>query len=242
MMKSWSGFVLILCIVTSCTNEVPKGANTSTAVRSDLNGFSGPLEYAVVPDNVVHDTLLVQVTIDLQDGTNIMVASNMEEKFEGLRLYHYRALPDSSAEVISVSVPAYDSWSMLPTFFGPGKGMNGTWMAANFGERESWGQKLFWCENGFQDLGFIDVAFPEHIVEQDTTYLKRTTIAPHMRFGQSNDTALFVFDCDSVYIYDDLKDRTDYVVPSTSVRYTYHPNTGLVLWINGEPRTPRPNT
>ena len=241
-MKSWTGIVLITCIISSCTNDVPKNAKTAEDPSSARNGFTGPLEYAIVPDNVVHDTLLVQVCFDLQDGTNIMVASNSEEKFEGLRLYHYRALPDSSADVISVSVPAYDSWSMLPTFFGPGKGMNGSWMAANFGERESWGQKLFWCDNGFQDRGFIDMAFPERVVEEDTTYLKRTTIAPHMRIGYSNDTTLFVFACDSVYLYDDLKGRTDYVVSSAAVRYTYHANTGLVLWINGEPRTPRPNS
>ncbi len=118
MVKGWSGIAVITCLVMSCTNEAPKNANTPEDEPA-LNGFSGPLEYAVVPDNVVHDTLLVQVALNLQDGTNIMVASNIEEKFEGLRLYHYRALPDSSAEVLSVSVPAYDSWSMLPTFFGP---------------------------------------------------------------------------------------------------------------------------
>ncbi|MBK7297308.1 MAG: hypothetical protein IPI91_11970 [Flavobacteriales bacterium] len=63
-----------------------------------------------------------------------------------------------------------------------------------------------------------------------------------MRVGYSNDTTLFMFDCDSVYIYDDLKGHADYVVPSASIRYTYHPTTGLVLWMNGVPRTPKPNT
>lgn len=235
------GIVVFALLFSGCTYEATESSETPEQKGPDLSTYAGPIEYAVVPDNVKHDTLLVQVTMDLEDGTYIMVASHVDEKFEGLRLYHYRSLPDSSAEILAVSAPAYDSWSMLPMFFGPGKSLNGSWMVANFGERESWGQKLFWCENDFQDRGFIDLAYPEHVVEQDTSYLKRKNIAPYIRVGSSGDTTMFHFACDSVYIYDDLKGQMNYVVPAASVRYTYLPGSGLVLWVNGIPRVPEPN-
>lgn len=201
----------------------------------------GPLALTMVDDNVRHDTLLVQVTFDLGDGTHLMVASNVEETFEGLRLYHYRARPDSSAEILHVSAPAYDSWTMLPTLFGEGAGLNDKWVLANFGERESWGQKVMWFQQGFHDRGFMHVALPERMVEEDSTFLRRTNIAPHMRMDQRGDTTFFTFACDSVFLYDDNAGGVDLIVPSSSIRYILHPGAGLILWIDGQPRpTPRP--
>lgn len=200
-----------------------------------------PLEVPVVDDNVRHDTLLVQVTFDLGDGTYVMVASHREETFEGLRLYHYIARPDSSAEVLHVSAPAYDSWTMLPTFFGLGRSTTDTmpmdrWILANFGERESWGQKVMLLQNGFQDRGFMHAALPERVVEEGRSSMKCANIAPHMRFATSADTAIFTFACDSVFLYDDHQGRTDIILPARTLRYTFHPHDGLVLWVDGRPR------
>ena len=131
------------------------------------------LELELVPDNVRHDTLLIQVTFALPGGEFLMVASNVKETFEGLRLYRYEALPDSSARVLAVSPPAYDSWTMLPTVFRSPTDPSTLLVLANFGERQSWGQKVLRLDDGgFTDLGFLDVALPVWIQEEDTALMK----------------------------------------------------------------------
>lgn len=233
--------VLAAGMFTACTNGGTPGHGSPAPVVIQPSADGAPLAIPVVDDNVRHDTLLIQVTFDLGDGTHLMVASNVEETFEGLRLYHYRARPDSSAEILHVSAPAYDSWTMLPTFFGEGNGPDGKWILANFGERESWGQKVMWFSNGFHDRGFMHAALPERIEDENGPRLKCTNIAPHMRLAHHGDTAVFTFACDSVFLYDDHQGRTDIILPGGSLRYTYHPGNGLLLWIDGRPRpTQRP--
>ena len=195
-----------------------------------------PLELPIVDPNVKHDTLLVQVAFAVGDGTYLMVASNVTESFEGLRLYHYRAQPDSSTEIIAVSAPGYDSWTMLPTVFGQAGTLEGSWVLANFGERGSWGQKIMRYDGKFRDHGFMDIALPERVNEPDTGYIRLTSIAPHIRIALHNDTTSFTLACDSVYMYDDLDGHNDIILPANTVHYTYHPATGLVLWVNGSAR------
>src|SRR6188474_799733 len=85
----------------------------STVKVSDTTGI--PIAYAQLEDNVKHDMLLIQTTFDLGDGTFVMVAGNVQETFEGIRLYRYRLLQDSTPEILAYSSPGYDSWTMLPT-------------------------------------------------------------------------------------------------------------------------------
>lgn len=211
--------------------------STPPAVKGQTTPEAGaPLSFPLVEDDLRHDTLLIQVTFDLGDGTHLMVASNVDETFEGVRLYHYRARPDSSAEVLHVSAPGYDSWTMLPTIFGEGTGLGGKWVLANFGERESWGQKLMWYDDGFHGRGFMDVAVPERITDGDTIRLKRGNIAPHMRMHVLGDTIAFTFTCDSVYVYDDHRGGLDRTLPGSRLRYTWHPSMGLEFWIDGDRR------
>jgi hypothetical protein len=180
--------------------------------------------------------LLIQTTFDLGDGTFVMVAGNQEPTFEGIRLYRYKVLADSTPLVLSYSTPGYDSWTMFPTFFPVPKREAQFFVLANFGERESWGQKVLRMDGGFTDLGFMDVAFPERINDGDTAYLRRTSIGPYSRVNFNNDTVVFMFACDSVYLYDDLAGKNDYIVPAFKVRYTHHPSTGLELWFDGQRR------
>ena len=233
---------ILVALLCACGDGPAKEASNegSDTLRADLppaTGAASPgVEFPQVEDNVRNDTLLIQVTFDMGDGTYVMVASNREETFEGLRLYRYELLPDSNAKVLSSSAPAYDSWTMLPTFF-PYPNPPGTFMIlANFGERESWGQKLIFMDKAFTDLGFLDVAYPEHIVEGDSAYVKRTNVAPFGRFEMHIDTLVFTFACDSLFLYDDMAGHNDLIVPANSIRYTCHPKTGLVLWQNGQPR------
>jgi len=236
MSKSLALILAVAVTIIGCGDPVvEQKTETSQTVLQTADGM--PLELPIVETNVRHDTLLVQVAFAVGDGTYLMVASNVTESFEGLRLYHYRAQPDSSAEVIAVSAPGYDSWTMLPTVFGQAGTLEGAWIMANFGERGSWGQKLMWYDGTFHDRGFMDIAYPEHVNEQDTAYVRLTNIAPLMRMAMNNDTTSFTLACDSVYMYDDLNGHNDIILPSSTVRYTYHPATGLVLWVNGIART-----
>ncbi|MCB0771644.1 MAG: hypothetical protein KDC00_14690 [Flavobacteriales bacterium] len=193
----------------------------------------GPIAYPQVDDNVRHDTLLIQTTFDLQDGTFIMVASHIAEKFEGLRLVRYRPLPDSAADVIAVSAPGYDSWTMLPSFFRTEGMTKDHLVLANFGEKESWGQKLMRLDDVFIDLGFLDVAWPERVVEDDTLVLKRRNIGAYTRMHVQGDTTFITFTTDSVYLYEDLEKHFDVVLPAGQVHYTLDRSNGLQLWVNG---------
>lgn len=193
-----------------------------------------PVVFSALDDNIRHDTLLIQTTFDMGDGTFVMVAGNVEPKFEGIRLYRYKVLPDSNARILASSNGGYDSWTMLPTFFSIPNPPGTYLILANFGERESWGQKLMFMDSTFTDLGFLDVAFPEHMVEDDSAYVKRTNIAPYGRLALHGDTAVFTFECDSLFVYDDMAGHNDIIVPAAGIRYTYHPETGLEIWHNGQ--------
>ncbi len=207
-----------------------------------VNDTTGsPIAYPALEDNIKHDTLLIQTTFDLGDGTFVMVAGNVQETFEGIRLYRYRLLPDSAAQILAYSSPGYDSWTMLPTFFRLPHAPDVQMVLANFGERESWGQKLFLMDHEFSDLGFMDIALPERVMEDDTLRLKRRGIGPFTRMVEHGDTSVFTFACDSVFLYDDLAGNMDQVLPNHSVRYTFHRDTGLDLWLNGQRRAvPKP--
>jgi hypothetical protein len=180
----------------------------------------GPHPFTQFDQNVYHDTLLVQTSFDLGDGSYVMVASHVEDTFEGLRLVRYAFAADSSVYVRAVSAPGYDSWTLLPSFFPVDSAhVNGPlWVLANMGEKESWGQKVMMLDSTFRDIGFLDMAYPERVMEDDTLRLKRRSIAPYLRLLQRGDTAYWGVACDSVYLYDDLQGHQDVVLAAHRVR------------------------
>lgn len=224
----------VLLLLSACReNDAGSTANVAVPAR-DTSHWHGPgalerVHFPQVADNVKHDTLAVQITFDMQDGTHLMVASNTEETFEGLALYRYRAKVDSSAEILARSAPAYDSWTMFPTFFRE-PGSNGPLLVfANFGEKQSWGQKVMLLDStGFTDAGFLEVALPVRVNEQDSAYLKRESIAPVLRlFGDTLE-----FACDSLYIYDDGAGGRDRIVAAREAHYVIG-NGQPTLYMNG---------
>ncbi|HOZ41492.1 MAG: hypothetical protein IPN62_02995 [Flavobacteriales bacterium] len=229
-------FGLILILWGCGPSNTPAGPTADPTVPGRT-----PLELPIVPDNLRHDTLLVQVTLGLSDSTYLMVASNRDETFEGLRLYRYRLDADSNAAYLAVSSPAYDSWTMLPTCFAidTARPTEALWVLANFGEKESWGQKVMLLDHAFMDIGFMEVALPERVLEDDTLRLKRRNVAPAMRYSEHGDTAVWLFACDSVFLYDDQEGRSDQVVHASQLRYTYEVTEGLALWVNGRKRLVR---
>ncbi|MEX1132617.1 MAG: hypothetical protein WEC15_05285, partial [Flavobacteriales bacterium] len=167
-----------------------------------------------------------------------MVASNVDETYEGLRLYKYSLVGKEKQPLIhSSSSPGYDSWTLLPTFFMDPRQDSAYIALANTGERNSWGQKVLGMKDGFTDLGFLDVAVPEWVDEGDTTLLRLRNIAPYTRCRAEGAGMSFLFECDSVYLYDDLRGGLDIVVPANWLRYTWTPEQGMVLWYQGEART-----
>lgn len=223
-------------MAASC-NTQPSDEHSTVAVPvRDTSHWHGPaalerLNFPQVADNVRNDTLAIQTTFDLGDGTFVMVASSVVETFEGLRLIRYALLPDSNARVIATSAPAYDSWTMLPTFLGkPG---DSTFIVmANFGEKQSWGQKLMTLDkSGFTNIGFLEAALPVHVVESDSAYLKRESIASHVRWTDAASGAI-EFAGDSVYLYDDGRGGSDYVIATARVKCMRNGN-ALQLWIDG---------
>lgn len=190
-------------------------------------------------DNVRHDTLLVYTTHAVGNGTFLMAARNVEDTREGLRLFLYRPRPDSSAEVLAVSKPAYDSDVMLPTFFTTGDTSDGLVVLANYGSWDSWGQNAFVLKDRqFKDLGWLDVA--ERVWENrlDSVQQRRLNIAPKTIVTGKNGQFEFTFATDSVQLYDDLEGGIEVMLPSIRVRYRF---TGLDmrLLVDGHARIPK---
>ncbi len=199
-----------------------------------------PLELANLDDNVRNDTLLVYTTHSMRNGTFVMAARNVEENREGLRLYLYKPRPDSSAEILAVSKPAYDSEVMLPTFFSTGDTADGTIILANYGGLESWGQNVFWLVGGhFKDLGWLDVADRTFKVRMDSLQQWRSTIAPFTNVHGEGGKFDFTFRGDSVLLYDDLQGGREVMLPTSRIRYRYD-GKGMVLIVDGRPRIPMP--
>lgn len=241
MNSTWIGwFMLCSATLASCSTPAERKSSPEEEASTEIPGVRA-FHYNAVDDNVRHDTLLIQTTFDLGDGSYVMVASHRDERFEGLRLYRYRPGADSSAHMIAISSPAYDSWTMLPSFFGQDSARtDDLWVLANFGERESWGQKLLKLDgNGFHDLGFIDVALPERVSEDGQSVLKRRNIAPYARMTITGDSAWVRFACDSVFLYDDQAGGFDRLVPGASLAFSFSPNEGLNLWLHDVKRPVR---
>lgn len=234
--------VLLMLLVSACGDASRDANGTATVTHRDTAHWHGTdawerVAFPQVADNVRNDTLAVQITFDLLDGTYLMVASNAEETFEGLALYRYRARPDSSAEVLTRSAPAYDSWTMYPTFFRKPNTNGPMLVFANFGEKQSWGQKVMVLDSaGFAEVCFLEVALPVRVAEADTGYLKRESIAPHLRAFA--DTLEFA--CDSIYIYDDGAGGRDRIVPARNARYVIVRGRS-VLYLDGRRVTVAPS-
>lgn len=204
-----------------------------------------PIQFEQIEDNIRHDTLLIQTTFDLNDGTFLMVASHKlsEEKLNegdreaGLRLYHYRAKPDSTYEIISRSSSANDSWTMFPTFFKDPIKVGSYIILANFGERNSWGQKVIrFNVEGFTDMGYLNIAKIERIGEGEEVELKHRTIAPDTRISSEGSELVFTFDLDELILFDDLRGVLDQPIEARRIQYRWSEEEGLLLYIDGEVR------
>lgn len=232
----YPGILALLSVLAACTGPVPQEPPAPTVHEPE---GSAPLSYPQVDDLLQHDTLLIQTTFDLGDGTWVMVASHVEERRAGLRLYRFRTLADNSAQVLAVSSPGYDSETLYPTFFRHPLDSMAWLVLANVGERDSWGQKVFTLdERGFRDHGFLDLAMPETGQEGEERGTRLRNIAPYARCSAEGGVLQVRFVCDSVYLYDDLRGGLDRVMPAGSVRYLVPQEGRAVLWVDGEERRP----
>jgi hypothetical protein len=224
---------MVVLALAACTANLPEeGAGAVPAVNDATTG--GPLMYPQVDDNVRHDTLLVHTTFDLGDGTFVMVAEHIEGRRAGLRLYRYRTRADSSAEVIAVSSPGYDSETLFPMFFRHPADSNAWLVLANLGERESWGQKVFTLDQrGFTDQGFLDVAMPVVVDHGGGAEKRLMSIAGHARCSAVKDGVRITFACDKVHLYDDQRGKLDLEYAGHSVWYIIPAEGKAVLWVEG---------
>lgn len=230
---------LVMGALTACGG--PPAPSSTPLIHAEKPG--GIVNFPAIDDNLQHDTLLIQVTFDLGAGKYLMVASNVEEQFEGLRLYRYTLTGTGASNIEAISAPGYDSWTLLPTFFEDPLSQGGHVILANLGERNSWGQKVMRMHEEFTDLGFLDVALPERVQESDTAYLKLKNAGPFALCTRDGNRMNFSFQCDSLYLYDDLRGNVDVIVPAQWVRYEWSPEEGMVLWYRDEARkAPDPAT
>ncbi len=232
---------LFVLLLMACGDPVPENGVPVETVQDTVAALPGwkRLDLAILPDNVLHDTLLVHTTYDLGDGLFLMAAQNNNYNREGIRLYLYRPKADSSAELLAWSKPGYDSETMLPTFFTNGHKADGMVILANMGERQSWGQEVFWLKDGkISGLGFLDVAVREWRTVDDSTYQFRTSIAPRTVVTGADGMFDFAFTGDSLQLYDDLQGHSEVMLPTGAVRYRY--GNGWRLWLNGRPVEPPP--
>lgn len=214
------GFVTFVAI--SCGGGAEQGAtSTPTAVAEVDTGIVWQrVELPGLPDNVRHDTLLIQTTFDLGSGNFLMVASNVDETREGVRLYLYRPDADSSAQVLAASKPGYDSATMFPTFFQCADTSQGWVILANMGERESWWQEAFWLKDAtFNYLGNIGAAQRDWKSDGDSTWSWRTNIGPRAVVSGGNGVFNVRFSGDSLMLNEDGLGGIDVMYPTARVSF-----------------------
>ena len=238
----YSTILLLIPLLAACTSRDRKPTEATSI------GATGPLVNAKtyvlkdlpnLDENVRNDTLVIYTTHDLGNGEFVMAGKNAEDKREGLRLVLYKPLPDSSAEVLAVSKPAYDSEVMLPTYFGTADTSDGTIILANYGGLESWGQNVFWIkDHRFIDLGWLDVAERGWKTRMDSLQQWRTNIAPFTAVHGADGQFEFTFSGDSLQLFDDLEGGTEVMFPANRIRYRYDGH-GMVLLVDGVPRHPK---
>ncbi len=234
--------------LASCSSPEEAPVGTTSSDTTAQTGALAPLADAKtfslkdlpnLDENVRNDTLLVYTTHDLGNGDFVMAAKNVDEMREGLRLILYRPRPDSSAEVLAVSKPAYDSEVMLPTYFSTGDTADGTIILANYGGLESWGQNAFWLKgHRFIDLGWLDVADRGWKTRFDSLQQRRSNIAPLTMVHGADGHFEFSFTGDSLQLYDDLQGGTEVMFPASRVKYRYDGDR-MILVVDGMPRLPR---
>lgn len=237
----------LLCLLPALGCGSPETPERTAVPDTDRRAFApiergGPIAFPTMDDQVSHDTLSIQTTFDLGDGSFVMVASHVDAQDnderqmsgDGLRLYRFKPGKQGAVEMMAVSSPGHDSWTLFPTFFEDPSG-KGKWIiAANTGDRDSWGQKIYRLSDaGFEDLGFLDVTLPER---QDDGMLRLRNVAQHLRCSLEADALRLSFACDSIFLYNDLKGGVDQVLRATSVEYRMGPNGRLELWVNGDRR------
>ena len=238
--------ILILALAACNSGDAPdkKVADVPLENAADTTWGTSAKNYALLDlpnldDNVKGDTLLVYTTHQVGNDLFVMAAKNKEDKREGLRLYLYTPRPDSTADVLAVSAPAYDSSTMLPTYFTTSDTADGMVILANFGEKESWGQKVFWLKgHEFRDLGWLDVAHREWKTRDDSTVQWRTNIAPFARVQGRNDQFKITFTGDSLQLFDDLAGNQERMFATGRIAYRYD-GRQMVLYEDGQERLPK---
>lgn len=244
----YSTFLLIAAALTACSGPESNTGATPSADKSGHAGALAPLANAKtfslqdlpnLEENVRHDTLLVYTTHDLGNGEFVMAAKNVDEKREGLRLILYTPKPDSSAEVLAVSKPAFDSEVMLPTYFSSGDSADGIIILANYGGLESWGQNVFWLkDHRFVDLGWLDVADRGWKTRLDSLQQWRSNIAPLTAVQGTDGQFEFSFTGDSLQLFDDLQGGAEVMFPANRIKYRYDGHR-MQLMVDGVPRLPK---
>jgi hypothetical protein len=238
-----AGFALLAACSSPSEPAPAQAPAADTTAQLPLLQHTKAYRLTDYPDqapNVRNDTLLVYTMHDLHNGTFVMAARSVEEKREGLRLVLYKPRPDSSADVLAVSKPAYDSQVMLPTFFTTGDTADGIIILANYGGAESWGQNVFWLKDGrFKDLGWIDVSERGWKTDADSVQQWRTNIAPRTEVRGAGGKFDFTFTGDSVQLFDDQQGHQEVMFPVDRIRYRYD-GTEMLLVIDGAPRKPMP--
>lgn len=237
--------VLAALAMASCSSSGERSADEA-ALDTALTPIPiAPLAHATafhlldlpnLEDNIRNDTLLIYTIHELGDGTFILAGKNVEDNREGLRLIQYHPRPDSSAEVLAVSKPAYDSQVMLPTYFASDDTADGTIILANYGGVESWGQNVFWLkDHQFTNLGWLDIAEHGWKTRFDSLQQWRTNIGPKTAVSGADGQFEFAFTTDSLQLFDDLQGGIEVVLPSNRVKYRYDGDE-MVLIVDGKPR------
>ena len=250
-MKLPVAFLPLPILLLAC-GEKPRSAPEIDAINEtvpvpieDPDRTFGPLSFEQVDDNIAHDTLFIQTTFKLPDSSFVMVAMNKAEdptedqmeRVAGLRLVHYRIDRKGEPEMLAYSSPAYDSWTMFPTFFPDPINEGAYIILANFGERNSWGQRVIrFGDQGFTDLGYLDIAAIEHNGEGDEAEVKLRNIGPHTRIGAIENEIIISFELDEMLLYDDLRGGLEQPIKAGRVQYRWSEAEGMLLYIDGEAR------
>lgn len=191
-------------------------SNIKTAISFTIKEFK-IIDY----EEINIDTLFIQVAFELNPQRWILIARNIDEDPEGLKLLLID--PTKGNKLLYRSKGAYESMILHPTFFVPDNEKTPWVILCALGMDESWGQNLFFMNGDeINEIAYLDIAKKE---DADPSLYENgerlADIAPDTKVIKNKTGYHFTFGCDSIIYFGELGDKVDPILKGSSIGFTY---------------------
>lgn len=223
------------CADPGSDSEAKLDPDNHPAISVDYsNGVSyQKSEYPLLEaENILIDSLFIQVAYKLGSKRNLLIARNIEDDVQGLKLLLVD--PSDNNKLIYRSSGSYESMTLHPTFFVPNNSSYPTIITCGIGMLESWGQRLFIMKGDtLNDISYLDIAAK---IEVDSSFTEKgfelKDIGPYAKVKMDETGIHLSFLTDSLIYYGEKDEITDPILNAKEVEYTLYDGVLRTNWKN----------